>query len=422
MVDRVLTGTRARNRRLDMGLAQARVAKAIGISGSYLNLIEHNRRRIGGKLLNDLARALDIDATMLVDDMADAVLLPLKDAAAAFPETSVEDLRAEELVARFPGWAALIAAQRRRILQLEDRAEALSNRLAHDSQIANALHEVISTATAIRSTATILVETPELDKDWQSRFHSNIDGDAARLADSSQALLGFLDMEMEAGGQQVLPAMEQAEAELARTGFYIKEAESAVVPAFEDVTDLATNAILQGWATSAAKDAARLPLDQFTQAARALAYDPARLAARFSAPLDMVLRRLAHLPTDQDHPLMGLAVCDGAGVVTFQKPVLDFRLPRSGAACPLWPLYQALTQPMRPIRRVVRLPGGAHTPFECFAIAGPVGDMAFGAEPRITATMLVRPARALDVPDVVGPGCRVCPVKDCASRRQPSLL
>lgn len=422
MVDRVLTGTRARNRRLDMGLAQARVAKAIGISGSYLNLIEHNRRRISGKLLNDLARELDIDATMLVDDMADAILLPLKEAAAAFPETTVEDLRAEKLVARFPGWAALIAAQRRRILQLEDRAEALSNRLAHDSQIANALHEVISTATAIRSTATILVESPELDEDWRSRFHSNIDGDAARLADSSQALLGFLDMEMEADGQHIESAMEQAEAALARTGFYMEEAEQADKPAFEDVTDPATKTILTDWATAATKDAKRLPLEPFSQAARAMAYDPARLAARFDAPLNMVLRRLAHLPPNQDHPVMGLAVCDGAGVVTFQKPVLDFRLPRSGAACPLWPLYQALTQPLRPIRRVVRLPGGAHTPFECFAIAGPVGDVRFGEEPRIAATMLVRPARATDIAEVVGPGCRVCPVQDCTSRRQPSFL
>jgi len=97
-------------------------------------------------------------------------------------------------------------------------------------------------------------------------------------------------------------------------------------------------------------------------------------------------------------------------------------LPRSGAACPLWPLYQALTQPGRPIRRVVRLPGAARTPFECFAIAAPVGDVAFGAEPRIAATMLVRPARADDVPDVVGPGCRVCTVNECASRRNPSLV
>ncbi len=422
MLDRVLTGTRARNRRLDLGMRQAHVAKVVGISGSYLNLIEHNRRRIAGKLLTDLAQVLQIDAALLSDNTTDTILLPIKEAAAAFPEAIVEDARAEELIARFPGWAALIAAQRRRITQLEERTEALSNRLAHDSQIANSLHEVISTATAIRSTASILAETPDLDREWQARFHTNIDTDSTRLAQSSQALLGFLDMEMEAGDTQTESAMELAEAELSKSGFYYSGIDAGEDVQFDDVEDPNARDILQNWAKVAGNDAERLPLDEFSQAARASAYNPARLAARFSVPLDMVFRRLAHLPNDQDHPLMGLAVCDAAGVVTFQKPVLDFRLPRSGAACPLWPLYQALTQPGRAIRRVVRLPGAAHTPFECFSIAASHGDVSFIDEPRVTATMLVRPARNEDTPDVVGPGCRVCTVADCASRRHPSLV
>ncbi|MCF2870293.1 short-chain fatty acyl-CoA regulator family protein [Octadecabacter sp. G9-8] len=422
MAERVLTGTRVRNRRLDIGLRQAHVAKAIGISGSYLNLIEHNRRRIGARLLGDLARVLEIDAKLLEDETAASVLGPVSEAAASFPGISVEDARAEELVARFPGWAALVAAQRARIIQLEARTEALSNRLAHDTQIATSLHEVISTATAIRSTASILAETPDLDADWRGRFHTNIDTDSARLAESSQALLGFLDMEMEGGGAQDASPLEQAEAIMAQNGFYLPQSETAEPATFDASADKATHAILTNWAQGAARDAAALPLAEFMQAARALAFDPARLAARFQVPLDMILRRLTHLPASADAPLMGLAVCDGAGVVTFQKPVLDFRLPRSGAACPLWPLYQAMSQPGRALRRVVRLPGAARTPFECFAVAGAVGDVAFGAEPRVVATMLVRPARTNETPDVVGPGCRVCPVNDCAARRHPSLL
>jgi hypothetical protein len=422
MIERVLTGTRVRNRRLDLGLRQSHVAKEIGISGSYLNLIEHNRRRIGATLLGDLARVLEIDAGLLEDGTAASVLGPVSEAAASFPDISVEDARAEELVSRFPGWAALVAAQRARIIQLEARTEALSNRLAHDTQIATSLHEVISTATAIRSTASILVETPDLDADWRGRFHTNIDTDSARLAASSQALLGFLDMEMEGGGTQDASPLEQAEAVMAQTDFYLPQSETNEAVAFEAVQDSATHAILADWAKTSARDAAALPLTEFMQAARAVAFDPARLAARFQVPLDVILRRLIHLPDDADVPLMGLAVCDSAGVVTFQKPVLDFRLPRAGAACPLWPLYQSLSQPGRVLRRVVRLPGVARTPFECFAIASPAGDVAYGVEPRMIATMLVRVARNYDQSDVVGPGCRVCPVEACSARRHPSLL
>lgn len=55
-----LTGTRIRERRAMGGLKQSDLARQIGISASYLNLIEHNRRRIGGKLLLDIAAALGL--------------------------------------------------------------------------------------------------------------------------------------------------------------------------------------------------------------------------------------------------------------------------------------------------------------------------------------------------------------------------
>ncbi|PVA07073.1 helix-turn-helix transcriptional regulator [Thalassorhabdomicrobium marinisediminis] len=421
MAERLLTGTRIRNRRLDRKLRQVDVAARVGISGSYLNLIEHNRRRIGSTLLARLAEVLEVDVAALEDDAAAAITTPLREAAAAFPQSGIDGAQAEDVVARFPDWAALIAAQHARIAQLTERVEALGNRLTHDTQIAASLHEVISTATAIRSTASILVESPDLDGDWLRRFHGNIDGDSARLAESSQALLGLLDMDSGAP-QAETTAMEQAEALLAARGFHLPGVERSEAEDWPEASDGVVAQILAQWTEGYRRDATRLPLATFVPAARALAFDPARLAARFDVPLATVLRRLAQLPAADGTPPMGLACCDAAGVVTFQKPVLDFRLPRSGAACPLWPLYQALTQPGRAIRAVARLPGAARTPFECFAIAGPVGAVGFDAAPRVEAVMLVRPARSGAQPQTVGPGCRVCLVEDCASRRQPSVL
>jgi transcriptional regulator with XRE-family HTH domain len=68
-----LTGTRIRDRRLLIGMKQSALAEAAGISPSYLNLIEHNRRRIGGKLLIGLARALGVEPGVLSDG-ADATI------------------------------------------------------------------------------------------------------------------------------------------------------------------------------------------------------------------------------------------------------------------------------------------------------------------------------------------------------------
>jgi transcriptional regulator with XRE-family HTH domain len=54
-------GAQIRARRQARGLGQGALARQVGISPSYLNLIEHDRRRIGGKLLVALAAALDAD-------------------------------------------------------------------------------------------------------------------------------------------------------------------------------------------------------------------------------------------------------------------------------------------------------------------------------------------------------------------------
>ena len=56
-----LAGTRIRERRLSLGLKQGAVADLAGISASYLNLIEHNRRNVTPEVLTRLACARGVD-------------------------------------------------------------------------------------------------------------------------------------------------------------------------------------------------------------------------------------------------------------------------------------------------------------------------------------------------------------------------
>jgi XRE family transcriptional regulator, fatty acid utilization regulator len=116
-----LTGSRIRARRLDLGLRQTELARTCGISASYLNLIEHNRRRIGGKLLVDIARTLDLEVSALSQG-ADATLIEELRGAAESAGISEAADRAEELAGRFPDWARVLAEQTRRVANSRPRS------------------------------------------------------------------------------------------------------------------------------------------------------------------------------------------------------------------------------------------------------------------------------------------------------------
>ncbi|MFZ1338037.1 MAG: helix-turn-helix transcriptional regulator, partial [Paracoccaceae bacterium] len=62
-----LTGTRLREKRLSLGLKQGDVAAGAEISPSYLNLIEHNRRKVTPSVLVRLAGALGVDPQALAE-------------------------------------------------------------------------------------------------------------------------------------------------------------------------------------------------------------------------------------------------------------------------------------------------------------------------------------------------------------------
>lgn len=417
-----LVGSRIREKRLDRGLRQAAVAETVGISASYLNLIEHNRRRIGGKLLADLARVLEVDTALLADGVAREMLDEMRSAAARLGDR-VEVERTQELAARYPGWSALIATQARRIAELEEKSRVLTDRMSYDPQLAGSLHEVISAVSAIRSTASILVGPEDIDRDWQRRFHENIHKDSLRLAQNSEALITYL--EAPAAEQSGSP-FEAVESYLAQTGYHMAALEAGTA-----VAKVVKHAGLQGAAQEVlhevleryGADAAALPLAAFEKTARKVHYDPAVIARHFDVPLAQVLRRLAQLPSGQGHPPMGLVTCDASGAVTFLKPVPGFTLPRAGGACPLWPLFGALSRPHQPLRMEVKLPPPNATRFLCFALAEPAGPAQFDAPPALQATMLVMPdpPEAASEPQGVGLSCRICPRTACHSRREPAI-
>ena len=423
-----LTGSRIRERRQISGLRQVELARQVGISASYLNLIEHNRRRIGGKLLVDIARALSVEPSLLTQGIEATLIAALREAAADATGHQAEVDGLEEFAGRFPGWSGVLAQMHRRAVSLERTVETLSDRLTHDPHLAASMHEVLSTAAAIRSTAAILAEPGEIEAEWRNRFHRNLNQDAERLAESSRALVSYLDDSTEQGDLRGTP-LDAVEALFAEQGFHFPELEAgghSSGVSLDGLDSTAARTVAAEMLDLYATDARAMPLKQVQAALDVTNPDPLALAAGFSVDLATVLRRLAFLPEGALPRPAGLVICDASGSVLFCKPTPGFALPRHGEACPLWPLFTALNRPLVPIRkRVVQL-GRTAAEFECFAIAWPQPVEAFGDEPVYRSVMLVLPAedtvQLVETSARVGASCRICPNRDCNARREPSIL
>ncbi|MBK0329127.1 helix-turn-helix domain-containing protein [Rhodobacteraceae bacterium F11138] len=426
-----LTGGRIRERRLIAGLKQADLARQVGISASYLNLIEHNRRRIGGKLLLDIAHVLGVEPSMLTQGAEAALIETLREAAADAVAVAAEVDRADEFAGRFPGWAEVLAGGHRRIASLERTVETLSDRLTHDPQLAASLHEVLSTATAIRSTASILAETGELEAEWRDRFHRNLNEESRRLAESSKALVAYLD---ESGGDDSRRGVPQEEVEafiLAR-GHHFATLETGqdepndLVRDAAQLTSPAARTIARDVLSAYCKDMRAMPLAAFLDALRETDANPLALAGIFNVDLAAVFRRLAAMPPGVPGSDAGLVVCDASGSIVFRKQIEGFALPRFGESCPLWPMFTALSRPMAPIRRRVSQTGRSAMVFDCMAIAQPIGTAEFEADPLFQSTMLILPVKGEDATgkpvQPVGSSCRVCTRAGCHARREPSIL
>ncbi|ETX14108.1 transcriptional regulator [Roseivivax halodurans JCM 10272] len=426
-----LTGSRIRERRIMAGLKQADLAREANISPSYLNLIEHNRRRIGGKLLLDIAQILEVEPAILTEGAEATLIAGLREAAAHARGGRAEIDRIDEFAGRFPGWADLLAESHRRVGALEHSVETLSDRLTHDPHLAAALHEMLSTVTAIRSTASILAEPGELPPAWQRRFHRNIHEDAARLAETSRTLVGYLDAAEDASAEATVP-QEEVDAILEQAGHRFPLIETGALNPEEMAARLAGEAsatarqMLVDILARYAADAAALPLARLRPALAAAGPDPFVLAEALGADPARVMRRLAALPEDALEAPAGLVVSDGAGALTYRKPLPDFPLPRFGAGCPLWPLYQSLSHPMVPVARAIAQPGRTRRSFTAYAIATAVAPLRPGQVPLYSAHMLIVPvppdAEGAADPMPVGVTCRICPHDPCQARREPSIL
>ncbi|GJL81308.1 MAG: HTH-type transcriptional regulator RamB [marine bacterium B5-7] len=188
-------GYRIRERRRELGITQVNLADRLGISASYMNLIESNKRAVGGTLLAKLAHLLELETDILTgaverrlsDDLRELPADPLLSHIRLEPDT------ANELVARFPDWSRAMLTLYRAYLDNNQSVAMLSDRLNRDPLLQESVHRMLTHISSIRSSAEILNDVADLEPTRRTRFVSAIHDESTQLSEAAQHLVSYFE-------------------------------------------------------------------------------------------------------------------------------------------------------------------------------------------------------------------------------------
>ncbi len=442
-MSRPLIGRTIRRLRQDQGLAQAALAGRLGISASYLNLIEHDQRGVTAALLIKLAETLRVDLAALsgsserqleqqlrevfADPLLGADPVPDGEAAAlaaASPAAArgVLALYRAWRVAREDAGAIALPSGRRILLPTEEARDFFADRANHFPEL-EAAADSLSAELAVAP-----AETNHAIAERLRRRH----GLTIRVAALEGMLRGY-----DAGARllllsETLPRESRGfhlafQLALLELRPLVEQTLRAAQPSTAEAGGLIRIGLLNYLAA-----AVLMPYAPFAAAARDLRHDVDALASRFGVSFEQACQRLASLqrPSARGVPFFFLRV-DPAGNVSKRFSATGFPFARFGGSCPRWVVHAALASPGSIRVQIARLPDGAT--FLCFARAviaptagwgepPPVHVIAMGCDIGHAADVIyadgLDPERA-----VVGIGlsCRLCDRPDCRSRAFPPL-
>ncbi len=448
-MSRAILGTRIRERRRTLAITQADLARRIGISPSYLNLIERNKRTVAGNLLRRVADALGIGLEEL-DGAAERRLFGTLDEIAHLPDIAA--LGAEggsigELIGRYPGWARALAALARSERAATAEAQALADRITHDPFLGETVHRMLTRIAAIRSAGEILSDYADMPAEQRDRFVRIVADESHSLSEVAEALAAYFDRAQATG--RALAPVDEVEALFEARDCRFEEIEAAVagidldgaaqgrIEAARARVEARLGALVEAILdrapeieTASARHRARaalfdyaagallVPMDALAAQAEARRYDLEALADDFRVEVATLCPRLVALP---EGPRFGYLRANAAGSLVERRGLRGLAVPRYASACPLWVLFRAQQAPETVLRQRVVFPTGQR--FVFVARAHAAERPAFG-QPRHYLTDMLTMTEAdarltVYAPDAavpaeeVGSTCRTCPRPNC---------
>ena len=457
MQGKVMAGQRVRRLRRERGLTQARMAAQLGISTSYLNLIERSQRPVTVPFLLKLGQAFDIDLQRFADDDEGRVTAQLREVFSdpLFARSQVSDQDIRDAAQASPALGDAVILLFRAYRDLLENTTNVAEGLGAAGE--NSPPAPLATAAGVPSDEVHDVIQarsgyfPELEEAAERlRADASLDADAlyeglrAVLTDAHGLKVRIMPAHVmhdlvrryDRHGRRVLLSDALAPEERV---FQLAH-QLALLGWHELFDDIADQSGLQGEARRLlAIDLANyfagacvMPYERFHAAAEALDYDIDLLGRRFGASFEHVCQRLIALqrPGAKGVPFF-LVHLDCAGNVLRRLDAGGFRFARFGGICPRWGVHRAFQTPGETRLDIVEMPDGARfltiarmvaRPGAGHALPGQQLVVAIGC-PLSHANRLVYgsgldPERPAGV-SPIGINCRLCDRSDCSARAFP---
>ncbi len=438
-------------------MTQVDLARRIGISASYLNLIEHNRRTLPAELLIRLTEVLPVDLKTLSPDHDGRVLGELLEAFGdpLFDELDVLAGDVREFAMNFPTAGQAVLRLYEAYRAERESAQSLGEKLLSDGEgVAPVAGSRLPTEEVSDFLQRHLNYFPELEEGAEALTRdARLESDVLfeNLAEYLERELG-IDVRVEQVDrmQSALRRYDPNKrvlylSELLRRGsrnFQLAHQVGLLTQADvlqrissdPQITTDESRALCRVALANYFASCVLMPYTSFLEAARKERYDLVLLGHRFRVSFEQTAHRLTTLRREgaEGIPFHMIRI-DVAGNISKRFSGSGLHLPRFGGACPRWNVFRAFLSPGMIRTQMSQFPDG-QVFFEVARTVGGVGGgfhaqrtqyaIALGCDVSYAREMVY--ADGLDLSNQktatpVGPTCRLCDRMDCEQRAYPPI-
>jgi predicted transcriptional regulator/DNA-binding XRE family transcriptional regulator len=453
-------GAKVRALRRRENLTQSQLAERLGISASYLNLIESNRRPLPATLLIKLAQQFGVDLHAFASDEDARLQSDLLEVFAdpLFEGHGLTSTDVREMTTSSPSTARAVLSLYKSYKSAREVSESLASRVAAGEQseegapidrsqlpseeVNDLVQKHMNHFPELEDGAEELWKRAKLEREDLSaglvRYLEKHHGVQVRIArwGAERGIVRRFDPEKKILTlSELLPTRSRTFQLAHQIAFLTQRARLDRIAASDPhLTSDESRALARVALANYFAGAVIMPYTPFLQAAREERYDIDVIGRRFRVGFEQVCHRFTTLrrPGAEGVPFHMIRI-DVAGNISKRFSGSGIRFARFSGACPRWNIFQAFMTPGMIRIQISRMPDGVvyfciartiHKDSGGYHAQQPVQAVGLGCQVQHAREMVYSDGVDLDhfeTATPVGVTCRLCERTDCEQRAFPSV-